>query len=147
VDLILIGGDSEKFNRFLESDDPCFGKRFSKSSPECKGCLCPVIVAGKLHTLNEVCAARSKGGAAPGACKNLMSSDVLRRLAEGCTIYDVFVEMVEGQPLETAAPVARALLYRRLRNIRSGHDLPLPELPTLEDLKTYARQHHEGNRD
>lgn len=139
--LVLIGGDSEAFNRFLESDDPCFGRSFAASAPECKNCTAAVIADGQIFLLNEVCRDRTQAAKAerpvPKSARiNRMSAqEVMRRLEVGRTAEQIFFEVLGQADIEMAGSEARQYLYGVLHYLKQTYKLPVPGLPRLRALK------------
>lgn len=68
IDLVLIGGDSARFNSFLNNGvDPCFGKCYALSARECRECTTPVVLDGRFLLLNDVCRALTAASKKPVA--------------------------------------------------------------------------------
>ncbi len=145
MQLVVIGADSEKVNRFLSTDDPCYGRHFSKSAPECKECTAPVVADGHLCLMRDMCAALSAGGDTPALIKELSGVEIQQRLAAGTTVPQMFVEVLNGGDASLVGAKARDLLCRRLRYLTSK-GMPAPRVPTLKELTVYV-QNHERDSD
>lgn len=150
--LVLIGGDTDAFNRFLETDDPCFGRFYSASSGECKDCVAPVLENGQVFLLKEVCRTRTavgKGGRAPtgtARINRLPSRDVMDRLSAGKSATDIFLEILGAADIDFLGREARQYLYDSFYYLRESHGVVTPDLPKLKELKT-AYAHRQGNSD
>lgn len=132
----LVGGtfSPEGFATYLDEQDPCFGKHFAKSAPECKRCTAPVIVEGALCFLRDLCEARTKGASSPAGLVALTSRDVMERLERGSSAEEIFREVLGDSDPQVAAVAARQLLYSRFYYIRTELEVPVPELPPTEEL-------------
>lgn len=150
-ELVLIGGNSAAFQVLLTRLDPCFGKNYAKSAKECKDCLCAVISGGRVHVLNEVCREESRQrqvqiAAAPERVpaatapqlKKVSYTDVSRKIQEGKTWFDMFVDMLDGaDPTEYGTDV-RNYLYGARYHIAKVWGLPVPSVPHKKDLIEHA---------
>lgn len=130
-ELDLIGGPTDVLKAHL-AEDVCFGKHYAKTVKECRECVCPVVVEERVLLLSEVCAALC-GKAAPGHLKRLTSKEIEKRLST-MSVVEIFKEIVNEMPVEQAAADARALLYDRLYYLREEKGVPVPDLPSTEDL-------------
>lgn len=134
----LIGASEEQqeaFREFLEEDDPCFGCDFAKTADECKSCLAVVEANGKVHTLREICKAKSEGNDSPLNLKRLTSQDVLSRIRGGYSVAEIWKEILDGTDPEDGGTEAWQLLYNRLYYLRENKGLPVPDLPRTDKLK------------
>lgn len=136
-ELLLVGGDSEAFNRYLK-DDPCLGQHFSSTDSVCAECVAPVIVRGQLHLMKDVCRARLSGSDTPEDLVRLTSQDVLAMLQRGDSVEDIFACILNGARIEDHASMARKVLNARLRYLERTYDVPVPNLPTVEELKDHV---------
>ena len=134
----LVGASEEQqeaFREFLEEDDPCFGCDFAKTDSECKTCLAVVEANGRIHTLREICKAKSEGNNNPLNLKRLTSQDVLSRIRGGYSVAEIWEEILDGTDPEEGGTEAWQLLYNRLYYLREEKGLPVPELPRTGELK------------
>lgn len=135
-EVVLIGSTfpPAEFGKYLEEVDPCFGKHFAKSAPECKECLAPVVVEGKLLFLRDLCEARTHGADTPDHLVRLTTNDVIVRLDHGKSLQEIYAEILGDSTSEVTAKAARSLLAARLSRMRFL-ELPTPALPPLKDLQ------------
>lgn len=129
----------DEFTRFLEEQDPCFGKHFAKTAPECQRCLAPIIVQGRLSFVRDLCEAQCKGAESPQLLRDLTTQDIIQRLEQGKSVEEIFVEVLGDADPKLAADAARQLLYRRFYYMRKTLDLPTPELPPMKELRSHVR--------
>ena len=130
-ELDFIGGDSALFRRYLEEDDPCFGRSFAKSAIECQQCTRPVVFEGKVTLLSDVCRAFFTGGSA-NVIRRLTTREVETRLKNGKSIKSIFIDILNGCDVRELGAAARQLLYDRLWYLKQTQ--PVPDLPKLKEL-------------
>lgn len=135
--LEFIGGDSEKFNEYIYTNDPCFGKYFAKSAAECKACITPVIVDGQLKLLRDVCQAVC-AQAPIGVIVRLSAQQVLQRLQAGKNVAAIWLEMVGTADAQTVGAEVRQILYDRLWWLKNQGHL-VPTLPKTSELLECTR--------
>lgn len=132
-----------RFRELVASDADCFGQRYASSSAECRACVAPVRVDDRVLLVNEACRAAAHGrplGTAGGDIVRLTSSDVAERLAAQRSVPEIFAEIVgSGDMSEPLARTARRFLYDRLYYLDREKGLPVPELPSLEELMSHVR--------
>ena len=133
-ELLLVGGDSKAFNEYLK-DDPCLGKAFSATNDVCNQCTAPVITHGRLYLMRDICRARMQGEETPEDVLRLTSQDVLAMLQRGAPIEDIFATILNGAQAEEMAYVARQILQQRLNYLQRTYKIPIPSIPTTEELK------------
>lgn len=138
----LVGASEEEqevYRDFLERNDPCFGCHFAKTADECKECTAVVEYNGRLHTLRELCKAKSEGKEDPINLKRLSSQDVISRLRGGKSVAEIWWEILDGTDPDEGGTEAWRILYNRLRYLEKEKGLPVPDLkPTkmlLNDLQ------------
>lgn len=127
------------FEALIQSPEDCFGERFARTVTECKDCRAPVILDGKIFLLREICASQSQGGKDPVRLNRLTSVDVLDRLEAGASACDIFLEILNGAPMELGGSEARQILRRRFQYLEREFELPVPVLPTLRTLQKKVR--------
>lgn len=136
-DILLIGDDRfppGAFLKLLEKSDPCFGKHWAKTVPECCKCLAPVLVEGIVHPLRRVCEARCKGASSPTRLNSLSVQEVIRRIEDGRNVQEIFSEILGGNDPVHAAEDAHHMLSLRFRYMRRELELPTPPLPSAKEL-------------
>ncbi len=141
----LVGGDDDVFRGLLERDDPCFGRHYAASAPECQDCVCPVVVDGRLVLLKEACRAACTGTEA-GAILRLSSRQIEEMLTQGKTLYDVWVVLLNGCDPKAAGVPARQLLKDRVDYLVNNRGMPPTTTPhTKELVNQWQRQKKEPN--
>lgn len=163
----LIGGNAPaKFQQYIERDDPCFGRYFSRTAEECKRCTCPVIADGQVLLLREVCQAVKGAGLRPAAPPpppdpvpqvrstssarlsrpiRLTSREVAARLSEGKAPEEIFLEILNGCDFETYATISRQYLYESFWYIKTAFGAPVPSIPTKKELRSFHDRHQQGS--
>jgi len=139
--LKLVGAneDDGRFARYLEADDPCFGRHFAKSATECQVCLCPVVLDGRLLLLREVCQARCAGTNA-GSIKRLTSQQILESLTKGATPTDLWLDILNGSDPGEFGAEARLLLADRLWYLANHRGVSKITVPKLKELRSVHDQ-------
>jgi len=132
----LVGGDSAVFQRFLETDDPCFGKAFAVSAQECQECLCPVVVDGKLMLLREACQALCRGVRA-GVILKLTSRQVEEALTRGDSLVSIWKQILNGCDPTVHGSTARTLLKARTDYLENNRGMPHVAVPHYKELVTH----------
>jgi len=120
--------------RFRVLEEDCFGKSYNKQAAECKVCIAPLLVDGRVVLCNEVCAAYCKGDTYKGGLNRLSSNDVAERLEKGASVADIFTEVLGAAQPEEYYKAARMLLYNRLRHLQQVKGMVTPALPPREEL-------------
>lgn len=140
-DITLVGSTFKpgEFLRVLKERVPCFGKDFAKTAKECRSCLAPVVVQGKLHLLREICQARSRGAATYAQLVILTTQDVIERLERGKGVEEIFAEVLGDADPDLQAAAARQLISLRLVYMKRDLGLPTPKLPPRKELLKYVR--------
>lgn len=116
---------------YLEGgSDPCFGKSFAKSAPECINCRAPVLIQGKVRLVRDICAARMRGAKSPMELHRLTSTEVQQRLERGDSIAAIFNEILGDTPFELGGAIARQLLVDRLLYLKGNY----PQVPRAKEL-------------
>lgn len=136
---------SELFNRALEKD-LCFGKGYAKTAQECGDCLCPVISDGKLYTLNEICATRTKSvqrqfrkaKAGAGDFSKFAVRELVDMLGQGMSVVDIYFRMLGEANIDLVGGEARKHLWRQCYYLREKRKMPIPYPPTLEELRAHV---------
>lgn len=119
---------------FEQGGDPCFGKYYAKTAPECVMCVAPVVIDGKVRLMRDVCAARSKGAENTVDLERLTSRDVAQRIERGEPLHTIFAAILGDAPPEIAASAARQILVDRLLYLKStGARIP-EEVPRVKEL-------------
>ncbi len=137
TEIELVGADQDKitaFNKYLDEEDPCFGKHYKAKAQECVECQAIVVHRGILCTLNTVCRAVCAGQDSVSGLHRLTSADILERIQAGASIQELFAEVLADSNPDELAYHARTLLSRRL-NYLSRKGIPVPEVPTTQALK------------
>ena len=132
-----VGVDSVKLRTAL-AHDPCLGFNYTKTAKECRACLAPVIIAGKLMLMNEACASWSVG-ATPGTIQRLTSQEVLDRLTAGATPDAIFSEILGSADPIATGDLARQVLVDRLAYLK-WKGLTVPKVPHKKELIRVHRQ-------
>lgn len=132
ADVVAVGVDPAQFAAYFKHD-MCFGC-FSGSADECDRCTLPVVVAGRVHLLREVCEAETRGFDVVQDIQSLTTQDILDRLNRGDSVYDIFAELIGENDPEAVGALARKLMVSRFRYINRKKQLPVPKVPSMEEL-------------
>ena len=140
-DILLIGASSRPgdFSRYLQEDDPCFGKHFARTVKECLACVAPVIMDQKLYLIRDLCEARCQGADSPGSLQVLAAQDVLARLESGQSVQELFQAILGDSEPALLGAAARQMLSDRFAYLRSSRKLLTPPLPPLKELQNNVR--------
>jgi len=132
----LIGvPDNGSANAYLEKDDPCFGKYYAKTAPECMACLALVVSGGEVRFLRELCQSRTKGSTKLVDLVRLTSTEVLQEIESGATAPEIFRKILGDNDPKLAAAAARQLLADRIWYLNSlAPDGEFPEVPKTKEM-------------
>lgn len=118
---------------FETGEDPCFGKAFARSTPQCIECRAPVLVDGRILLMRELCVMRMRGAQTPMQLHHLTSRDVLQRLERGESLPAIFAEILGDAAPDLMASTARQLLVDRVLYLRST-GMTIGDVPRVKEM-------------